>query len=757
MYSARQFGSWLVQLRQGCWARLRALDLPQNFWTHLRAVKLPQSAEAIADRLALLGCVWFAGAAAWGLFGPMLAGHYGFMASFGIAGENMLTWGIVGPTFDYVRSRPLPEHFYAHHPWGNFWLTALSIAIFGRHDFALSLPAVVLSSATPPLLFGLCRRAFGSVPAAAAVLVFVTLPVCVGFAHFHNVEVSVIFGVTLCFYGHYRMLTEDKWRFLWLSAAGAVFAASADWPSYPMLAALLGWGLLRGFVIPRRFLPPADFRKYASWWAALVTLVLGTFMLWVACFQYSGKLADWIGSAALRTGGAFMPAEGRDHWNNLMLTPPAIVWGAAMVPVALVRLLVRRTDSEVYGLAGLVGATAHFVLFPQAADIHIFWVQYFAIYLAFAAAQLVATLIWASSASLRRVGQSRWLGAPAFGALALVLVYSASILPDTIRSLVYARATGGRYNERGSAIHDEHDAVLVLNRLSTTLPPSQGVSFHSEFHPTSLHGWALHRPSSVATELPRAPSPNLTEPYFVTRASSLSTGDQQELARRFFVEVFGDVWLVHTTRAHAPLQAFALREREPTALEWYLWSGVVPRRAIEPDPQLTWEWRVHMNQPGAPVLVQRTNTLDELRVLHNAAADRQDAAARARYRDGVLRHLDRSVQVELPGVRLLGRRLLEGVEPRLELWFEPTHELSSSARFTVESKVIARRALQIVPLDPILRDASAPWSFPSAALRTGFLYAYRFPLRQRLGVEQYVALWHSGNGVPSRVPVWTAE
>ncbi|AUX46329.1 uncharacterized protein SOCE26_078340 [Sorangium cellulosum] len=100
--------------------------------------------------VAAVATAWFTLAAAWEMFGPLLAGHYASSASVGIIAENMLRWKILGPVWEYTAARPTPDMYYCHHPWGIFWTTAAFLEIFGRHDVICRLPAVLLSAATPP-------------------------------------------------------------------------------------------------------------------------------------------------------------------------------------------------------------------------------------------------------------------------------------------------------------------------------------------------------------------------------------------------------------------------------------------------------------------------------------------------------------------------------------------------------------------------------------------------------------------------------
>src|SRR5262245_16690873 len=106
--------------------------------------------ERAARVVMWIATAWFALAAAWELFGPLLAGHYASSASVGIIAENMLKWRIAGPVWEYTAQKPAPGMYYCHHPWGIFWSTAAAMAVLGRHDYVCRIVPVVLSAMTPP-------------------------------------------------------------------------------------------------------------------------------------------------------------------------------------------------------------------------------------------------------------------------------------------------------------------------------------------------------------------------------------------------------------------------------------------------------------------------------------------------------------------------------------------------------------------------------------------------------------------------------
>src|SRR5205823_3660103 len=145
---------------------------------------------------------------------PILAGHYASSASVGIIAENMLKWRIPGPVWEYTSARPGPEAYYCHHPWGIFWTTAALMKMFGRHDFVCRLAPVLLSAATPPLLYDLGRSVWRPAAGAAAAAAFVVLPIALAFANFNALEVPVIAWSLVFLWGFVRLTQTGRRRHL---------------------------------------------------------------------------------------------------------------------------------------------------------------------------------------------------------------------------------------------------------------------------------------------------------------------------------------------------------------------------------------------------------------------------------------------------------------------------------------------------------------------------------------------------------------
>jgi hypothetical protein len=718
-----------------------------------------RDAEGVADRIAPWvatgASVWFALAAAWGMFGPLPVGHYGTMGGEGIIGENMIHWHIWGPVWDYVTSQPPPSAYYCHHPWGGFWIQAVLSAIFGHHNFVLPLPAVLMSAATPPLLYGIGRDAWGKVAGAAAAVGFTFLPITLAFANFHNVEVTVLFACTLFFWGHVRMMTTGKTRYLVASVAGACLAACADWPAYVMLGTLLGVSLVRTFLLPTRWRPAFSLRRYGTWWALSVSVAIGCLAMWVYLFARSDKLLEWLGSATTRGLGAPVTLrqtlDARKSWIDISFTPPVIFLGKLAAPLALFRLLRRRRDEEAYSLSILAGATASYVLFKGAADVHIFWSQYFGGYFALAFAQLIATwqdiLNWIR-ARLKATKIGYALGLVPIG---LTILYSLAMFPDALRTLHYARETGGRFNENGTVLRSETNLIYLLYRLKARLPEATGPDVLPELMWLWPYGWASagqgRGVASVPTEHTNALDPH---PIFLARAISLSTDQQKTLASHFHVEIYDDeFWVVDRREPQAPPDAYSLEEREPSIWEWYFISGVEPIRKYVHDPFSTWEWRIHLGQPAAPPTTPPA-TREQVRIAHNVAVASGDEAAAQRLEADLGRDLVRAPATTFTqGLSLLGYRRIGGTEPRIVLLFRASEPVSD-AWFAVRAKVEKKRAFSFIPPDPIERGVSVPVGLSTKLYRPGFIYSQTVVLRQRIGVER---LWGAFQAREGTAPV----
>lgn len=691
--------------------------------------------ERIARIVTLVAAVWFALAAGWEMFGPLLAGHYASAASMGIIAENMIRWHIPGPVWEYTRTRPGPEMYYCHHPWGIFWTTAALMRVFGRHDFVCRLAPVLLSAATPPLLSAIGRAVWRPAAGAAAAAAFVVLPITLAFAGFNALEVPVMAWSLLGLWGFVRMTQTGRRRHLAAALLGSTLAIHADWPGFMLAGAVLGFALVRGFIAPRLFGPVAHPRRYAAWWIGSVVIAAATLGLYLALFQASHKLNDLVGSYGMRSSGNAAPLSAvlasRRYWIELSFTPIAIAIGKIGAVVCLVRLVVLRREHEWIPIAVLIMATAQYVIFKQGADIHIFWPQYFGAYFALAVGALVATAA-PLLARVRRIGDR----APA-AALAVAGLPLLAVARDGVPALRYAHETGGRFNEKGLIIDSDGDKTAWLARLDGAIPKGAAVSMDDGMKATWAQVWTL----GGRIVSPGRPAPARGKgggSIYLADARYLPAGRADQLARDFHVEATGPFWMIDPARPAAPIDASSFREREPSWWERYFVSGTEPHREIAPDPFLTWELRVHFGQPAAPPEIAPV-TIDQKRIAHNiaiAAGDLARAAALRAEIQGALRPLDAAFD---DGTRIVGTSFQDGARPLLSIWIEAGGPTAPDVQLTVRSKVTARAPLSTTMADPTDREVGLPLAIAPHRWKKGFLYVDPVAVRKRPGTEVYRA------------------
>ncbi len=719
--------------------------------------------DRIARAIAIVASVWFAFAAAWGMFGIPGAGHIGAGGAGNVmAGEQMIRWKILYPAWGWFSGLTPPTYDYlCHHPFGQYYVPAVLFLIFGHHDVLVHLPAVLMSVAMPPLLYGIGKERWGAPIGAVAAAGYVVVPIAVGFSNFWNLETICIFGALLFFWGHSRHVTTHRRRYLAASLTGLGFACSGDWAGYLMVAPTLGWTFLRAFVFTPRMTPQFRLEPYARWWTLSFVLVSATLLWWIWLFHHAGQISEWLNAGAQRGGGdaATLRAtlDARKTWIDFSFTPLAIAIGKIAAPVCLLRVLVTRWDEETYAVGLLLGAVIQYVNFKQGADVHIFWPHGFAPYFALALAQLAATI----GAAVVWIG--RWFSrtrAPAVAAvigLVVGLVPVAAMAHDGVKSLWVWRRTGGRYDENGSFIMSLVDSLYVLR---VVVRPQSPAGARVDTHPTVGWGWEYYwsyqgESNSVNTPLAAAGASVENHPFWLSRASGMSSDEMRMIAAQTHVRVYGDSWVVDQRERPALLDAYSLNEREPNAFEWLVYGGTEPMRSIgrSPDPWLTWEWRTHLGQAVAPPLAV-PKTLDEIRIAHNVAVANGDEAGAARWHDRIEQALDRSAAANFTqGVRLMGVRVTGGVEPRVESWFElsetPDNKPLGEVFFAVRSTVEARERFSLIPPSPTDRDMAYPPSLATKLWRRRFIYTTDAVLNHRIGVERYWGAWQSRDGSPA--------
>jgi hypothetical protein len=736
--------------------------VPDWMVAYLRDRSLRSGVRTVARAVVVVSSVWFLFTAVWGMFGIPGGGHYGAgSAGDAMISEQILRWKIPYPAWGmYTGTAPTPPEYECHHPYGMPYIAAFCLWIFGHRDFVVHLPAVVLSAFIPPLLYGIGKARWGEAIGAVAAAAYVVVPIAVGFSGFWALETPCIFGALLFFWGHSRHMTTGKTRHLVASLAGVACAAMGDWAGYLLVAPTLAWAMLRAFVLPARLTPRFRLLPYARWWglsAAVATLALA-FM--VGLYFKADHISDWLSAADQRGGGdtANLAAvlKARAHWIDFSFTPLAITIGKIAAPVCVLRWIVTRFDEETYALGLLFGATVQYVKFKQGADVHVFWPHDFAPYFALSLAQLAATLAAIVRWIVRRFSPARAAGIAAVTGLATGLIPVLAMAHDGVASLWVWRRTGGRYDDNGTLIRSHIDMLAVLQQVVLPSTPRDGIIYA---HPGAAWGWEHQwkmQSNATSATVPSLGGPAAAvHPFWIARGSGMSGAEEKKIAALAHVRIYGDTWIVDQREAAAPVDAYSLNEREPNPIEWLFTNGTEPVRRVgpNPDPFLTWEWRVHLGQPAVPPAGE-PRSLEEMRIAHNVAVDRGDTAAAQRWLDRITKELDRTAEARFSGgLRLLGVRVVRGVQPRVESWFLCSDAPSTEAAFNVRSTIEARATLSLIPPDEVDREmAFAPY-LSTRLWRGGFLYKTEAVLNHRIGRERYWAYWASrdGSAVPARL------
>jgi hypothetical protein len=424
----------------------------------------------------------------------------------------------------------------------------------------------------------------------------------------------------------------------------------------------------------------------------------------------------------------------RRYWIALAFTPFAIVIGKLALPVLAARVLFRRSELELFPLAVLVIASGQYVIFKQGADIHFFWPQYFALYFAYGVGALVATLDgWLGWAEGRRsLVPRRALVSWVVGTLGLVSVLA--ILPDGLRALVYARKSGGRFNERGNLIQPDFDKAAALAAVAPALPADAVFGVSSSMKPSYWMDWVLRRPVRYVG-LPRVDSAGVTNFALDTRFDT--RGAFETLTREFPVRAIGPFLIADVTPEPRPVAGFATVPRRLGALEGFFTATSHDVYDVVPDPFWTWELRTHLSQTPNPAPSVRPTSFEDLRIAYNVAVSEHDARAE-RLRAELFTGVDRSVhQSYTEGVELLGARLERGASTRLTLYFETSEPLASDTMFQIVSSVEAAPRFSFVPRDELTWDVGMPFAIPTTLWRPGFIYSSMTELTRRPGVERY--------------------
>lgn len=682
-----------------------------------------------------------------GIGGPFPDGHYASTSVIGTAAYNMHRWDTWLPVEVYLDHRPPASTYYMHHPLGMFWVIAFLGRVFGLHDWVLRLPPLVYVTTTTWLLAKIGRELWGELAGGLSALAYVALPITLGYANYHDLEQPVMFGTALATWGYLRYVRTWRERYALASVLGFFWAANQDWAAYIWGAAFLGGLFVYLFLIPPRSRAELRDRPAARYWAFMCVAAAVALASEVAVIAASTRISDVLTSYLLRSAGADTPLgavlEARRYRIELMFTGLAIGLGKLGVPVIVWRAWRKRSHLELLPLPLLFCAVVQYVVFKQGADIHIFWPHYFASYFALAVGALVASAGDLARWGARRIhgpaGERLGRGA-AWIAAGLVGLPVLFVLKDGLSLVRLARETGGRFAE--VHLDTDLDKEAVLRWFLARMPPTAGVAYHTAIH----NGWALQwelRPRLSASGQPVGAGVSQATRVYILDTRLASGAELREAAAKYHVHAVEYLWVFDRMEPPAPLDGYALDEHEPSLWQKIWLGGTEPIRSVRWDPWVTWEGRTMVGQP-APAPAAPALTTDQIRIAHNAALRRGDAAAAARYRQELEARFNRRVTAAYEGgTALLGELQWRGARRSLTMFFL-AGSFPGDARFSVHARVLAPPRFSTLPADPNDMEIAGPPAWPTSWWRAGEIYSLKAVYRKRPGTEVLTGSWVPG-------------
>jgi hypothetical protein len=722
---------------------------------------MPSGREArVATVIVALATVWFACALCWGLCAIPGGGHSAIVGARAIMGDNMLTWHIWGGVARYTFDRPPPQLYYVHHPAGTYWMIALLMKVFGRHAFVPRLEPLLMSVATPPLLYGIGRALWSPIPGALAAAGYVVLPIALAFGSLPAFEVPLVFGCLLTTWGYVRFQRRWQRRWMAVSLAGVVWSVNTDWEACLFLGAVLSTLLVTGYLMPNWF-GRVSTRRFGQWWSLSAVITATTLLAYAAYVNHIGGLDELL-SAETKSEGAPISLtkllEGQRYWIDLSFTPIAIAVGKIALPVFLFRLLVLRRPLEVFPLGILFMAALQYVLFKNGAEALTFWSLPFAPYWALSLGVLAQTALELARYAVGRLDVILAKDALALGVLGSIGTLPLVMIPDGVRCLGYAHATEGRFDDHGQRIFQDVDKSEACEWMAHRMAKSTSVQIHTSMHATASVDWALHRPTVAVANLPTRAG-QAQDRYFIADLAFLKPADQVRMASTFHLVVVGQYVLIDRVAPRAPADGYVFEASEPRLLERYFSADADPVRTVRADRWYTWELREQFGQTPNPAPERPPVTLDEFRIAHNVAVAEGDSGRAEQYLAEVVARLDSQAATTFTdGSRLLGERYTPGIAPMLGVFFLAAGPASADdQQFDIQSIVTKAPRLSLVRADDEAEPVGMPLAIPPKLWKADFIYAGRTEIHRRPGLEHFTGSFVGGKDATRPKPVSGAK
>ncbi len=707
---------------------------------------------ALGRALAVVATLWFACVAFWEIAAPFGPGHDALSSVIGVAGENMLRFHTLVPVTELPLGNLTAADANCQHPFGVYWTTALFLSLLGHHDFVCRLPAALLSSLTPPLLYALGRALLRPLAGGLAALAFALTPVALCYANLNGWGVPL--GAASCLmclgYVRFRQTVRRRWMLVCLGALG--YALNTDFPAYVCaigLLALLHWRtFLRG-----RSLQELAFRRHATLFAWGVVISALISLSYALAFQRLGKLPEFLLSEVSKAANpkrvATASSDAARYTLLLLFTPLTLALGKVASVASVLRALLKRRELEWVPCVLLATAACQYLLFAARAPSQSYWLQAFAPAFALCFGGLTTSALELATRLLSHFGRP---SARALERLTFAMFGMASLLPlasarDALRTLVYVRKTGGRFDAGKGVIQADRDKIAALEFLKKQSAPGNVVALNLNMKRADWMSWALERPIVIdgASTFDADPRFNVVDGRYA-EGTQLHANSGHGRPR-----VVGPFWIFERAGQTAlPIEGFSIEPREPGLLErLFAYANHAPEE-VAADAFQSWEIRDLMGQAPNPEPTAEPRTFEQLRIAHNLAFRRGDETAARHFRERWLAGADaRPRTVYEDGSVLLATRFESHAADLLSVYFESSGP--DDQRFSIRARVEARPTASLVPSDPNEWEVGLPTRIPRNLWRPGYLYSATTEILHRPGRERFTGSWvNTGDNLPLR-------
>lgn len=701
-----------------------------------------QQLERLSRYIVWGAVIWMLGVGCWEIAAPFGAGHAAVLPARGIMADNMLKYGILFPVRQYAAAKPSLQAAYAHHPFGTYYLFTFARWLFGRHEWAIRLVPVLVSTAMPALLYLVGRRLFGAIGGAVSALGWAVLPIALAFAQFPSFEMFALAAMLLFTLAAMRFQEHMSWPRLGALLVTVAIALQTDWIAYAYVAIV---SALATLVVA--FAPPSDGerpRLLRCLQALILVVAIGSLTLgvYVVVFHRADLLNDWLESADVRaqgnTASLLSQLRQRRYWIELMFTKPGILFGVLGAMVMAVRLVVARRFIDAYPLLLLVTGAIHYFYFKGGADVHIYWPLPFAAQFCFGLGALANGLEWLGDWFARRKGSrlsERTISHVALGSCGCIALL---ILPDGLRALDYSRNSGCRLNDDGLLNLQDLDKNQALAYFKAKIPERQPVVLQPSMQANWSQDWALERPTAVQSSLGLS---IFASPRYSLFDARFAAPTAMTWSVRSRTTVVGPFWLVDLEAQPDALRIFGFEETKPSWLQRFFVQAHDPIRRIVEDPYRTWEYRHHLAVSPNPE-PEGLDRSDQIRVLHNVLIAKGDVEGARRVRGQIESQLEkRSARGFSGGLQLIGHRMIPGILPRLEVYFLAAGSVGPNTFFDVRSRMLSAPKFSFVVRDDKVKSYGVGFEIHPSLWKAGMIYASTIELRGRPGVESFYAIW----------------